>query len=281
MQALAEIMKSRYSGAGSSNSRSPESFIEKQCRWDNERVGDLDKQDGYNCKICRNKGYTAVVSDKYGYEEIIHISCECQKIRKSIKIMQKSGLKDSLKRFDEFIVSQDWQRLIKETAMDFVKQDRARCFYIGGQSGAGKTHICTAIAREYMLRAKPLLYVMWLTEIDRLKSYDDFEDRTSRMKELSEIEVLYIDDFFKPCGKQPLSRGDIAKTMELIDRRYKSPGKITIISSELTLNEVAVSDQATAGRIFEMAKGEFALDIPKGIEKNYRNQQWSGHNDKL
>lgn len=274
MQALAETMMKWKAGAGSSDNGSSESFAEKQCRWDNERTGDLDKTDGYDCKICKNKGYTAVISDEYGYETVVHKSCECQKIRKSIRIMQKSGLKDSLKRFDQFIVSQDWQRLIKETAMDFVKQDGARCFYIGGQSGAGKTHICTAISREYMLRAKPLLYVMWLTEIDRLKSYEDFEDRTSRMKELTEIDVLYIDDFFKPCGKQPLSRGDIAKTMELIDRRYKSPDKITIISSELTLGEVAAVDQATAGRIFEMAKGEFALDIPKGIDKNFRKQQW-------
>jgi DNA replication protein DnaC len=140
---------------------------------------------------------------------------------------------------------------------------------IVGQSGAGKTHICSAIAREFIKQGKATRYVMWVQMIERLKDYKD-DTRASYADDLYNVDVLYIDDYFKPDGTAAkFTRQDIIKTFEVIDKRYKQPDKVTIISSELTIYDISAIDEATAGRIREMAKS-YVLDIPKDKAKNYR-----------
>lgn len=195
--------------------------------------------------------------------------CKCMKMRESVQLMKRSGLDGSIKKFEDFETYEKWQKIIKNKAMDFPKQTDARCFYIGGQSGAGKTHLCTAIAREYLVKCLPVRYIVWVQAVEQMKSYDNMF-RFEQSDEWANVDVLYIDDFFKPAGGA-FSGTDIRKTFEIIDRRYKQPDKITIISSELTLDEIGRIDQATAGRIFETAgHGGFVLTIPKGQGYNYR-----------
>ncbi len=236
-----------------------------------KRTGTLDMIDGYNCDECKNRGYMPVIVE----DSIAYQPCKCQKVRKSIGILKQSGLEGSIKKIADFETPEDWQKNIKERALSFIKQDltlkedKARCFYIGGQSGAGKTHICSAIAREFIKQGKATRYVMWVQMIERLKDYKD-DTRASYADDLCNVDVLYIDDYFKPDGTgAKFTRQDIIKTFEVIDKRYKQPDKITIISSELTIYDISAIDEATAGRIREMAKS-YVLDIPKDKAKNYR-----------
>lgn len=72
------------------------------------------------------------------------------------------------------------------------------------------------------------------------------------MEPLKKVKVLYIDDFFKGS----VTSGDINLAFELLNSRYISPDKITIISSELTIEQILKYDAAIGGRIAERA-GEY------------------------
>lgn len=244
---------------------SEDEWIKNDLERELKRKGYLNEEDGYNCEECNNRGYIPVILDG----NIVYRYCKCRKIRKSIKLLKESGLGDSIKTIAEYEAVEKWQLDIKSKAISFLKQDIARCFYIGGQTGAGKTHICSGIANEYIFKGVPTMYVMWVSMIERLKNFKD-ESRNEYGRQICDIDVLYIDDFFKPDStKAEYSRTDIIKTFEIIDRRYKQPGKITLISSELKINELAAVDEATAGRIIEMA-GIYGIDIERDNGKNYR-----------
>lgn len=250
---------------------SDDAWLKMQLEWELSRVGNLNEQDGYNCDECKNRGYMPVIYE----DNIVYRRCKCSKTRKSLAIIRKSGLEGSIKKIADFETPEEWQKNIKERALSFIKQDitlkedKARCFYIGGQSGAGKTHICTAIAREFIKQGRDTRYIMWIQMIERLKDFKD-PARESYADDLYNVDVLYIDDYFKPDGTgAKFTRQDIIKTFEVIDKRYKQPDKVTIISSELTIYDISAIDEATAGRIREMAKS-YVLDIPKDKSKNYR-----------
>lgn len=245
---------------------SDDDWLNAQLKAETERRGDLDIYDGYNCDECNNKGYIPYINEE---KDITYRECKCKAVRKQLSILEKSGLKDSVKKIADFETPEEWQVEVKTKAINFIKQRDARCFYIGGQSGAGKTHICSGIAREYIKKGKDTRYIMWVDMVERLK---DYEQREQYARKISDVDILYIDDFFKPTGsKAEFSRLDIIKTFEIIDRRYKQPKKITIISSELTVNELAAIDTAIAGRITEMAKS-YCYSIMRDEKKNYRKK---------
>ncbi len=88
------------------------------------------------------------------------------------------------------------------------------------------------------------------------------------MKSLKEVDVLYIDDFFKPIGGNRPSDADIRLAYEIINARYNRR-KITIISSERHISEIAEIDEAIGGRIYEYAKG-YTVNIARDTARNYR-----------
>lgn len=248
----------------------------------NSSEGDLDKEDGYNCDICKNKGLIASVSrnELFGYYCEVYKPCKCQKARSAIRRLNKSGLKNVVKEysFEKYETVEPWQQTIKESAMNFVNDDDNNFFFIGGQSGAGKTHICTAIAVEYIRRGKEVRYMLWRDEISKIKAVvNEGEEYSSLMDSLKQTDVLYIDDLFKngkgEDGKpKPPTSADINAAFEIINYRYNNKRNlITIISSERTLAELVDIDEAVAGRIAERAKaGGYCFNLKKDKSRNWR-----------
>ena len=104
-------------------------------------------------------------------------------------------------------------------------------FYIFGQSGAGKSHICTAICGALIERSKDVYYMPWRDESTALKSLvTDAAAYTGRMRVLKKTEVLYIDDFLKGGDTD----ADIRLAYEILNSRYNDRGLRTILSSEMT-----------------------------------------------
>lgn len=240
----------------------------------NDAPGDRNKEDGYDCPICKNKGIIAEVREyNNGYNMVCH-SCKCEAIRRSILKMKRSGLKDIIKdyTFDKFQATEDWQKTVKAAAMDYVK-GREGWFFIGGQSGCGKTHICTAICREFLLEGMGVQYMQWRDDAVKLKGLSgEPEQRTRLQDSFKKAEILYIDDLFKTGksqdgSKQRPTSADINIAFEILNYRYNNPGLLTIISSELLITDIDDIDEAIAGRIFERAK---SLEISRNQEKNYR-----------
>jgi DNA replication protein DnaC len=188
--------------------------------------------------------------------------------------MKRSGLKDIIKdyTFDKFIDTEPWQKAVKAAAMEYAKHPEG-WFFLGGQSGAGKTHLCTAICREFLLAGKQVRYMLWRDDIVKIKgAVTDSVEYSNAIDKYKRVDVLYIDDLFK-TGKaadnsvQKPTAADINVAFEIINYRYNNPSLLTIISSELTEDELMDIDEAIGGRIYERAK---SISIAKNRDRNYR-----------
>lgn len=273
MEALQEIQKRL--GLDTMSSLSPLEWEQFKVDDWNKTVGNENEIDGYDCPICLNRTTIAKLVD-HGNGKYSHCfaDCKCKEIRRSIMRMKRSGLKDIIKdyTFDKFIDTEPWQKTVKAAAMDYAK-DPQGWFYMGGQVGAGKTHLCTAICREFLLSGKKVLYMLWRDEIVKLKaSVNDAEAYSALIDKYKTADVLYIDDLFK-TGKtadqqnQKPTAADINAAFEIINYRYCNPSLLTIISSELSEDELLDIDEAVGSRIYERAK---AITIGRDRSRNYR-----------
>lgn len=234
----------------------------------NESVGDLDQAGGYDCSICNNRGLIAVETGT-GTEKFR--TCRCMHIRNILARAKRSGLGDILTglTFDQYRDTAPWQTEIKQKAEAFCRDEAAGWFYIGGQSGCGKSHICTAIVGHYIKAGKNVQYMLWANDSKKLKQLASDPGYQDEIKKYTDADVLYIDDFLKTRSGASPSDADISLAFELINSRLLDNRKITIISSEKTLDELIEYDEATMGRVFQHT-GAYKLNIAKDRKKNYR-----------
>lgn len=256
-------------------------LTEKKCQFFNDSVGDLDKKDGYNCPLCKNKGGMLVVKDngKTFYEA--YRACKCMKIRSMIHKLERSGLKNVIKdySFDKYETTEEWQKKLKEIAVAFTKDNANTWLFIGGMSGVGKTHLCTAVAAHYLRENKAVRYMLWRDEITKIKSVvNNSEEYGKVINELKTAEVLYIDDLFK-MGKdangnvQKPTVSDVNIAFEIINYRYNNKSLVTIISSERTIQDLIEIDEALGGRVSEMTVPQgYYIGVKYDKSKNYRTK---------
>lgn len=277
MDRITEILAKLGSMEHTSNlPKTPEEWEKARADSFNTSVGTLNEEDGYECKVCRNKGWimNAVQLENGTWSTASH-HCKCMKVRMAIKRMERSGLKNIIKdyTFSKFEAAETWQQTIKEAAMRYAKNPEG-WFFIGGQSGAGKTHICTAICRDFLMDGKEVKYMLWRDDVVKLKNaVTDLEQYERLVDQYKRVEVLYIDDLFKTGtaadGTQQRPTGaDINVAFEILNFRYNNPKLLTIISSECTIDSIIDIDEATGGRIFEKAKSAFSLKPDRS--RNYR-----------
>lgn len=259
---------------------SPKEYEQRKADAYNASTGSLHIADGYECEVCKNKGYIATVQgpEPFGYYSETLTPCKCQKARKALLRLYRSGLKNSVKSctFDKYEAAEPWQQTIKDAARRFVADKENNWFYIGGQSGAGKTHLCTAITVDYIRKGYEARYMLWRDEISAIKADINEPKAAETIKGLKEAPVLYIDDLFKmgkdADGKVKMpTAADINIAFEIINYRYNNPDFVTIISSERTLSELLNIDEAVAGRIAEKAKvNGYCINLKKDPSRNYR-----------
>ena len=261
----------------------PEERVQRKVDSYNAEIGTLDQEDGWNCDICKNKGQVAYVGapDAFGFPAEYLRPCKCCKTRNALRRLARSGLKDAVKKltFDRYEAKDTWQQTIKEAAQRFTKEGGESWFYIGGQSGAGKTHICTAVAVQMIRQGHEVRYMVWRDEAPHIKALvNEPGQYAALLKELKETDVLYSDDLFKD-GKDADGRykmptaADVKLAFEIINYRYNNPALITIISSERTLHELNDIDEAIAGRIAERSKpGGYCVNLKPDKNKNWRMQ---------
>ena len=238
----------------------------------NEKIEE--PKDGYNCSICNNKLYVQdlIWDNEKNIFVVDDRQCECRKVRISLQLIKKSGLERTIRdyTFDKFTTKEKWQKEIKEKALDFVKNGikQEKWFMLSVNSGSGKSHCCTAIVRELLYKVIPCRYMVWDSEITELNSIVNEPIFAKRMNELKKIDVLYIDDLFKPVSLNiKPTQGELKRAKDLIDYRYRNK-LTTIISTEISIEDICAIDEAIGGRIYEMCK-DYYIHIT-GKDKNYR-----------
>lgn len=227
----------------------------------------------YNCDLCGNKGYIFRPMDG----EAVAFPCKCKGPRDSIKRMKRSGLESTIRNctFASFQTAEPWQRHMADVARDYVREPQG-WFYIGGQVGCGKSHLCTAMVREFLLQGMEARYFPWRDGVARLKGQLNTEEYDQAMRDLKSVRVLYVDDLFKggSADGRP-SQADINIAFELLNHRYLDRGLITILSSELTVEDLMRLDEAVGSRVYERSKGHY-LAIDRDPAKNWRMKGAAG-----
>lgn len=228
----------------------------------NRKPGDLT---GYDCPACKNRGYVFRLAQD-GRE--LCDPCACMEVRKSLRRIERSGLKQAIeeKTFANFEPTEDWQRKAKETARHYAKEPSGWLLACG-QPGAGKTHLCTAVAGELLKKGIAVRYMLWREEATKLKASILTDDYSKKMRLLQSAQCLYLDDFWKGAVKD----ADINLAFELLDYRYRN-NLPTILSTEKTLRKLMEIDEAVGSRIREKSASH-RIWIEKDSNKNYRNRK--------
>lgn len=243
--------------------------------------GNMVRGDGINCPECLNKGSVYVVlTGEDGVARMFFKQCDCLKRRLAVRRIQESGMERAVKRFtfEAFTVESDWQRQMKETALRYLQEGvkDGAWLYIGGQSGCGKTMVCTATV-GVILRKRAVRYMAWPHEAQRIKALAmDAEAYEEAVKPLRTAEVLYLDDFLKPVlgrdgNESQATAADIRLAFDVLNFRYINMLP-TIISSEWFSHEIGALDEAIAGRISEMC-GPWKIDIARDAKRNLRMRE--------
>ena len=208
--------------------------------------------DNYDCDICGNRGYIPHTDGPCGsiYEER-----SCMKKRKSLRRLKNRGLEQLAEKYrlDNYNTDNESSANLLSHAKQYLEDPSPKWFFVSGIPGSGKSHLCTALAVEFINRGSDVYYMRWREESVRLKKAisEDSDAYEERMSKLKQAEVLYIDDFLKGS----VSDADIKLAFELLDYRYGQKNSRTILSTEYPMPALRKIDDAIARRIFERAKG--------------------------
>lgn len=213
------------------------------------------------CPICGGSG-EITWKDEEGNE--FGRPCECEIERQTKARLARSGLAEVMERytFDSYQVKEPWQARILGSAKAYAI-DPSGWFFIGGQSGCGKTHICTAMAVALIEIGSQVRYMKWREDSTLLKRMVNTEDYDGEFGKWKAAHVLYIDDLFKGA----VTEADVKLAFDLINERYNNDLP-TIISSEKMLSEITDIDEAIGGRIHE--KSKYTLNIKSDRKRNIR-----------
>lgn len=256
MKRIQEIMAKHLTNSTSQPSKTLEEMAVESY---NNSVGNLK---GYDCPICKNKGMVAFLKDGKDYYD----QCECLPIRRTAKLQAESGIQMLLEErtFDNFIITADWQKYVVDKAKAYAEKKEG-WFFIGGKSGTGKTHICTAMVGQLLKDRVPCKYMLWKDEGTILKARVNDPEYSTLIKPLKEVKCLYIDDFLQD-GTTP---GSLNLAFEILNYRASNKELMTIISSELTIQDILHARASVGGRIYEMAQKNSNVIHLKNAE-NYR-----------
>lgn len=245
------------------------------------KIETLNKQPGaltgYDCPKCLNKGYVAIQKEDGG---MAVRDCDCMTIRRCVWEMEKSGLENIIrdKTFQSFAADEEWQKVIKTVAMTYADKPEGWLLFCG-QSGSGKTHLCTAVCRQRLLQGDVVRYMPWRDKVAELKALSlDSDRRAEIINGYKTAQILYIDDLYKvgraADGSSNPTAADIGLAFEIFNYRYMNHLP-TIISTEKTPDELVEIDEAIGSRIIEMTRCNETEDanvclIARDSKRNYR-----------
>lgn len=226
-----------------------------------------------DCRLCGNKSTIAFVKNG----SLSLRACECQNKRINILRLENSGLMDFIGEctFENYETPTKFQGNIKDLALKFVKcvdsEVKRKWYFIGGQVGSGKTHICTAIFKGLIDKNYSAKYMMYHDEAVYLKGIVNKEptEYAEKIRLLKSVDVLYIDDLFKGKSGELPTAGDIKLVFEIINVRYNNKSAITIISSEKSIDDIIDIDAGIGSRIFQRSR-DFCVKIDPDKSRNWR-----------
>ena len=228
------------------------------------KIGEISRTHSQNsmpseCEVCRDKEWV-FWKDEHG--EMQMKPCICQLKKQAKKFMMLSGISKSYesKSFDNFVSDDLETKKAKQTALKYAQDFRGKNLILTGLTGSGKTHLAIGVIKRIIDQGVMAKYVGYRDLVNDIKFSGD-EERTKRLKKYTGSTIIFIDDLFK--GKP--SEADINVLYEVINERYtKRLG--TIITTELSINQINDIEPSIAGRLVEYAEGYI-------VQMSHRNRR--------
>ena len=219
----------------------------------------------YDCPKCEDRGYIFKIQD--GYE--VAAPCSCLEKRQSIEKLALSNLTDVFKQktIKTFTTNTEWQIEAKMKVLEYINnfKETNASLILTGNPGGGKTHLGVGAMLELINNNVGCVYKEYISMLTNLKQVSMNEEEFIReLEKYINPRVLFLDDFLKG---QP-TEADRKYIYKVINTRYLK-GKPMIISTEKSLKEILMFDEAVGSRIVEMAQNNI-ITFPRGIENNYR-----------
>ncbi|MGN0715935.1 MAG: ATP-binding protein [Anaerovoracaceae bacterium] len=230
----------------------------------------LHEKYGIDCPFCGNKG-RIVWWDRIKKQRSAY-GCECLNTVHSLMRLDNSGIASNWrnKTFDSFHADTDWQKHMKIRVQRYADDEKRDWMLVTGQTGCGKTHLCTAAFVQLARCGFSCRYVRWLDIIQQLDAvYYKSNEYAELFEPLAKCRVLYLDDLFKTENKEKPTQRQFQQTFRLLDARYQNAGLMTIISTEWSLDMLVAYDEALGGRIKERC-GNHIIQIREADGRNYR-----------
>lgn len=217
----------------------------------------------YRCESCKDRGgHLGKKEDEdSGKSYDIWIECHCTKQRKIERLMSASEITEQFKSkgFTSFELNGKPQ-VIHDAfncassyyqAFTDIRHATANSIALLGNPGSGKTHLLTALSNNLM--HKKLVQVLYFPYIEGFENLrQDFEALETKLDRMRKVEVLYIDDMFKPVrGKAQASEWELRQIFSIVNYRY-SNNLPMIVSSELDIDKMTALDEGIATRLAEM-----------------------------
>nr|WP_309099209.1 ATP-binding protein [Fredinandcohnia onubensis] len=233
------------------------------------------EDDFYAGKVCSPE-------DSWEWRDTYSKRCDCVVTRKLEKLMKSSQITEEFRKlgFQNFRREGKPQIIVDayECALEYFREfktisgDRKNSIALLGQPGAGKTHLLMAISNNLLNKYQiPVQYFPYVEGMDDLR--DDFDLLEQKLNRMKKVNVLFIDDLFKPVNVQtkmgPLkkpqaSEWELKQMYAVINYRYLNHLPI-LVSCELTIDELVEVDEALGTRIFQMC--EDFIVVLKGDRK--------------
>lgn len=227
-----------------------------------------EQKSSYSCDICKD---TTWIFDDTGR---VVSRCKCYDLIRVKEQWEASGLKtgDLDKTFKSYepwnSITKHMKNVVTSYYLRFkeIEKTDKNSILLCGQPGSGKTHLCIALANNFIQKdGKKVVYMPYRDAITKLKQSvsENKEYYQETINKYKKAEILLIDDLFK--GN--ITKADINPIFEIVN--YRAINKLPlIVSTEYSVAEILSFDEGTSSRIYRMAK-EFTVEI-KGQENNYR-----------
>ena len=220
-----------------------------------ERIKKIPKRDdivdNYNCPKCRDNTFI-LNKDGFAYP------CTCREKVLLESRLKQSGMDDILidNTFSNYIVDSKSLQKAKHKTMDYCTKfiedkEYNKSFLLCGNSGAGKSHLASAITINLIEKNIGCTYIGYINFIAEARQSKYDSDKYNKLiTKYQDSTILWVDDFLK--GR--IEPGDINYVFELINYRYQKM-KPMIITTEKKIEELFAYDEALASRIVEMCGG--------------------------
>ena len=215
----------------------------------------------------KRKDIKKAVMTPYEQFEAVYKECVAVPYKAAEAELKKkiAVVEDDLKAEKTKKVREHFDKYAQALGIDFVKFEAVGCQITMSVTEKKLKEQCTAFLDRVMDDLQLIATQEHKAEI--LVEYKRTLNVSQAIRTVKTADILYIDDFFKTRRGDFVSTADVNATFKIINYRYNEE-LATIISSELSLQQIVEIDEALGSRIAEMANHK--IFIERDPKKNYR-----------